>query len=76
MEESLALDSAFLPVEIDTTAMERPAVSARMNGAAVDPVPTVVAQRVDIALSDGRYPLPGPDLHRLERASLAWRTSF
>lgn len=26
-------------------------------------------------LPGGRYPLPGPDSHRLERASLAWRTS-
>jgi hypothetical protein len=27
------------------------------------------------SLPGGRYPLPGPDLHRLELASLAWRTS-
>jgi hypothetical protein len=26
-------------------------------------------------LPGGRYPLPGPDSHRLERASLAGRTS-
>lgn len=26
-------------------------------------------------LPGGRYPLPGPDSHRLERASSAWRTS-
>src|SRR5208282_6806237 len=25
-------------------------------------------------LPGGRYPLPGPDFHRLERASFAWRT--
>jgi hypothetical protein len=27
------------------------------------------------SLPGGRYPFPGPDLHRLELASLAWRTS-
>src|SRR5262245_14108347 len=27
------------------------------------------------SLPGGRSPLPGPDLHRLERASFAWRTS-
>src|SRR3954468_1817694 len=26
------------------------------------------------ALPGGRYPLPGPDFHRLDRASFAWRT--
>ena len=26
------------------------------------------------SLPGGRYPLPGPDLHRLDRASFAWRT--
>jgi hypothetical protein len=26
------------------------------------------------SLPGGRYPFPGPDLHRLELASLAWRT--
>src|SRR5271167_1350672 len=26
------------------------------------------------SLPGGRYPLPGPDFHRLERASFAWRT--
>ena len=27
------------------------------------------------SLPGGRYPLPGPDLHRLDRASFAWRTN-
>jgi len=27
------------------------------------------------SLPGGRYPLPGPDLHRLELASFSWRTS-
>ena len=27
------------------------------------------------SLPGGRYPLPGPDFHRLERASFAWRTA-
>jgi len=27
------------------------------------------------SLSGGSYPLPEPDFHRLERASLSWRTS-
>jgi hypothetical protein len=27
------------------------------------------------SLPGGRYPLPGPDFHRLDRASFAWRTS-
>ena len=26
------------------------------------------------SLPGGRYPLPGPDFHRLERASFSWRT--
>src|SRR5208283_1069239 len=27
------------------------------------------------SLPGGRYPLPGPDFHRLDRASFAWRTT-
>ena len=27
------------------------------------------------SLPGGRYPFPGPDFHRLDRASFAWRTS-
>src|SRR5438552_11849424 len=27
------------------------------------------------SLPGGRYPLPGPDFHRLDRASFAWRTN-
>jgi transposase len=53
-EESVTVDGVFLPVEIDTPAHERPSVPARMNVAAGDPGPAVVAHRVDIALSDGR----------------------
>jgi len=53
-EESIALDGVFLPVEVDALAMEMPAVPARRNAAAADPGPAVVAQRVDITLSDGR----------------------
>src|SRR3954447_23275284 len=28
------------------------------------------------SLPGGRYPLPGPDFHRLDRASFAWRTRY
>src|SRR4051794_24480757 len=28
------------------------------------------------SLPGGRYPLPGPDCHRLDRASFAWRTAI
>jgi hypothetical protein len=28
------------------------------------------------SLPGGRYPLPGPDFHRLDHASFAWRTVF
>ena len=28
------------------------------------------------SLPGGRYPLPGPDFHRLDRASFAWRTAI
>jgi len=28
------------------------------------------------SLPGGRYPLPGPDFHRLDRASFAWRTAM
>ena len=28
------------------------------------------------SLPGGRYPLPGPDFHRLDRASFAWRTKI
>jgi hypothetical protein len=27
------------------------------------------------SLPGGRYPFPGPDFHRLDRASFAWRTA-
>ena len=51
--EGVSLDGIFLPVEIDTQPMER-AAPAPPQGAASDPGPAVVAQRVDITLSDGR----------------------
>ena len=51
--EGVSLDGAFLPVEIDPQPMES-AAPAPPQGAAIDPDPGVVAQRVDITLSDGR----------------------
>lgn len=51
--EGAALEGVFLPVEIDALPMENSA-PARSHRAAVDPGPAVVAQRVDITLSDGR----------------------
>lgn len=53
-EESAALEGIFLPVEIEPSALERATAPARMNGVAADPDLAVMAQRVDIALSDGR----------------------
>ena len=53
-EDSITLEGVFLPVEIETTALERSAAPARINGVAAHRGPTVLAQRVDIALSDGR----------------------
>ena len=44
----------FLPVEIETPALESPTAPAPMTDMAADPRPIVLAQRVDIALSDGR----------------------
>jgi transposase len=52
--ESVALEGVFLPVEIEPSAMESLSAPARMNDVAADPGPAVLAQRVDIALSDGR----------------------
>lgn len=54
LEESVAVEGIFLPVEIDTPSHERASVPARINAAAGDPGPAVMAQRMDIALSDGR----------------------
>ena len=48
-----SVDGVFLPVEIDAPAMERSASKA-LHRAGAAPVPDVVAQRVDITLSDGR----------------------
>jgi transposase len=53
-EESVTIEGIFLPVEIEPSAMESPSASARMNDVAAVPGPAVLAQRVDIALSDGR----------------------
>ena len=53
-EESIAIEGVFLPVEIETPTAERHAAPARMNVVAADPGPAVLAQRVEIALSDGR----------------------
>jgi transposase len=59
--ESIALEGVFLPVEIETPALERPIAPAPMTDMAADPGPAVLAQRVDIALSDGRrIPVEGP----------------
>ena len=52
-EKSVALEGVFLPVEIESSAMGIPTAPARMNDVAADPGPAVLAQRVDIALSDG-----------------------
>lgn len=52
--ESIALEGVFLPVEIETSTLERPTAPARMSDVAADPGTAVSAQRVDIALSDGR----------------------
>lgn len=53
-EESIALEGVFLPVEIETSGEESHSSPARINDVAADPGPAVLAQRVDIALSDGR----------------------
>ena len=53
-EESIALEGVFLPVEIETSGEESHASPARIDDVAADPGPAVLAQRVDIALSDGR----------------------
>jgi transposase len=52
-EESIALEGVFLPVEIETSTLKSPTVPARISAVAADPGPVVLAQRVDIALSDG-----------------------
>src|SRR5208337_2464786 len=38
------------------------------------PLPSPAAPQHSLA--GGRYPLPAPDFHRLDRASFAWRTLF
>jgi len=48
-EESIALEGVFLPVGIETPALERPTAPAPMTDMAADPGPAVLAQRVDIA---------------------------
>lgn len=51
--EDVSLDGVFLPVEIDPQPMES-AAPAPPQSSASDHGPAVVAQRVDITLSDGR----------------------
>ena len=48
------LEGVFLPVEVAPSALERPTGPAQMDDVAAEPGPAVMAQRVDIALSDGR----------------------
>jgi len=67
--ESIALEGVFLPVAIETSTLESPTVPARISAVAADPGPAVLAQRVDIALSDGRRILvEGPT----SLASVVW----
>lgn len=54
VEESSALEGVFLPVEVGPSEMESPAVPEPMLPISADPTSQVMAQRVDIALSDGR----------------------
>lgn len=53
-EECMALEGVFLPVEIEASAPKSPTAPARVNDVGADPGPAVLAQRVDIALTDGR----------------------
>ena len=53
-EDSIAFEGVFLPVEIDPPALESPTAPAAMTDMATGPRPAVLAQRVDITLSDGR----------------------
>ena len=53
-EESIAFEGVFLPVEIEAPAEESHASPARIDDVAADLGPAVLAQRVEIALSDGR----------------------
>ena len=48
------LEGVFLPVEVAPSVLEIPTAPAGMNDVAADPDPAVMAQCVDIALSDGR----------------------
>ena len=67
-EGSVALEGVFLPIESDTPAHARPSGPARMNAAADEPGSAVMAQRVEITLSDGRRILVEDPLrhHRLQ----------
>jgi transposase len=58
-EESIALEGVFLPVEIKTPAVESHTTPALPSGVAAVPGPAVLAQRVEIVLSDGRRILVG-----------------
>lgn len=53
-EESMAFEGVFLPVEIEASAPKSPTAPARVNDVGADPGAAVLAQRVDIALTDGR----------------------
>lgn len=53
-EKSIALEGVFLPVEIETPELERPTAPAPMTDVVAEPGSVVLAQRVDIALADGR----------------------
>ena len=53
-EESMDLEGVFLPVEIEPSVLECPTAAPRISAVAAVPGSAVLAQRVDIALSDGR----------------------
>jgi transposase len=53
-KECMALAGVFLSIEIEASCLESPTALARMNDVVADPEPADLAQRVDIALSDGR----------------------
>ena len=54
VEDSAPLEGGFLPVDVVPSEMASPATTAPMLPVAAASDPQVMAQRVDIALSDGR----------------------
>ena len=54
VEDSAPLEGVFLPVDVVPSEMASPATTAPMLPVAAASDPQVMAQRVDIALSDGR----------------------